>query len=159
MAPSLSMEICAGLSELRARADQATPPDVLLMDCGLSEAEQLQLIHYARVRQLGVPIVGVMGANAAMPSGALSAGLDDLVVRGPKFGERLAPSLRLLTERYAKISSTLKDNETQFFDGGELLRYTERTLMAPLDARARALAAASARRVALVTAVSPRAMP
>jgi PAS domain-containing protein len=111
VAPSLSMEICAGLSELRARADQATPPDVLLMDCGLSEAEQLQLIHYARVRQLGVPIVGVMGANAAMPSGALSAGLDDLVVRGPKFGERLAPSLRLLTERYAKISSTLKDNE------------------------------------------------
>jgi PAS domain-containing protein len=111
VAPSLSMEICAGLSELRARADQATPPDVLLMDCGLSEAEQLQLIHYARVRQLGVPIVGVMGANAAMPSGALSAGLDDLVVRGPKFGERLAPALRLLTERYAKISSTLKDNE------------------------------------------------
>lgn len=105
------MEICAGLSELRARADQATPPDVLLMDCGLSEAEQLQLIHYARVRQLGVPIVGLMGANASMPSGALSAGLDDLVTRGPKFGERLAPALRLLTERYAKISSTLKDNE------------------------------------------------
>ena len=111
VAPSLSMEICAGLSELRARSDQATPPDVLLMDCGLSEAEQLQLIHYARVRQLGVPIVGVMGANAAMPSGALSAGLDDLLTRGPKFGERLAPALRLLTERYAKISSTLKDNE------------------------------------------------
>lgn len=111
VAPSLSMEICAGLSELRARADQATPPDVLLMDCGLTEAEQLQLIHYARVRQLGVPIVGVMGANAAMPSGALSAGLDDLVTRGPKFGERLAPALRLLTERYAKISTTLKDNE------------------------------------------------
>jgi len=111
VAPSLSMEICAGLSELRARAEQATSPDVLLMDCSLTEAEQLQLIHYARVRQLGVPIVGVMGANAAMPSGALSAGLDDLLVRGPKFGERLAPALRLLTDRYAKISSTLKDNE------------------------------------------------
>jgi PAS domain S-box-containing protein len=111
VAPSLSMEICAGLSELRARAEQATPPDVLLMDCSLTEAEQLQLIHYARVRQLGVPIVGVMGANGAMPSGALSAGLDDLLVRGPKFGERLAPALRLLTDRYSKISATLKDNE------------------------------------------------
>lgn len=52
----------------------------------------------------------------------------------------------------------LKDNEAQFFDGGELVKYTERTLMAPLDARARALTAASARRVALVTAVSPRAL-
>lgn len=52
----------------------------------------------------------------------------------------------------------LKDNEAQFFDGGELLKYTERTLMAPLDARARSLTAASARRVALVTAVSPRAL-
>ena len=58
----------------------------------------------------------------------------------------------------SRALATLKDNETQFFDGGELLRYTERTLMAPLDARARALAAASARRVALVTAVSPRAL-
>ena len=111
VAPSLSMEICAGLSELRARADQATPPDVLLMDCSLTEAEQLQLIHYARVRQLGVPIVGLLGATAATPSGAISAGLDDLLVRGPKFGERLAPALRLLTERYSKISAALKDNE------------------------------------------------
>ena len=33
------------------------------------------------------------------------------MVRGPKFGERLAPALRLLTERYTKISATLKDNE------------------------------------------------
>jgi putative membrane protein len=58
----------------------------------------------------------------------------------------------------SRALATLKANESQVFDGGELLRYAERTLMAPLDARARALAAASARRVALVTAVSPRAL-
>lgn len=52
----------------------------------------------------------------------------------------------------------LKANEAQFFDGGELVKYAERTLMAPLDARARSLTAASARRIALVTAVSPRAL-
>lgn len=46
----------------------------------------------------------------------------------------------------------------EMFDGGEIIRYAERTLMAPLDARARALTAASARRVALVTTVSPRAL-
>jgi putative membrane protein len=52
----------------------------------------------------------------------------------------------------------LTTNRPQFFDGGELLKFGERTLMAPLDARAKALTAASARRVALVTAVSPRAL-
>ena len=52
----------------------------------------------------------------------------------------------------------LKSGESQFFDGGELLKFGERTLMAPLDARARALTAAAARRVALVTAISPRAL-
>ncbi|HWV01240.1 MAG TPA: TIGR01620 family protein [Devosia sp.] len=52
----------------------------------------------------------------------------------------------------------LHADQQQFFDGGELLKFTERTLVAPLDARARALTAASARRVALVTTVSPRAL-
>ncbi|RYE08800.1 MAG: TIGR01620 family protein [Hyphomicrobiales bacterium] len=58
----------------------------------------------------------------------------------------------------SRALTRLKDDEAQFFDGSELLRYSERTLMAPLDARARTLTAASARRVALVTAVSPRAL-
>ena len=58
----------------------------------------------------------------------------------------------------ARSLTRLKTDEAQFFDGGELLKFGERTLMAPLDTRARALTAASARRVALVTAVSPRAL-
>jgi TIGR01620 family protein len=44
------------------------------------------------------------------------------------------------------------------FDGTEAITLAERKLMAQLDARAKALTAASARRVALVTAVSPRAL-
>lgn len=44
------------------------------------------------------------------------------------------------------------------FDGSEMVRHAERMLMTPLDQRARALTAASARRVALVTTVSPRAL-
>lgn len=44
------------------------------------------------------------------------------------------------------------------FDGREMVALAERSLMSTLDARARALTAASARRVALVTAVSPRAL-
>lgn len=50
------------------------------------------------------------------------------------------------------------ENSGEIFDGGDIVRFAERSLMAPLDARARALTAASARRVALVTTVSPRAL-
>ena len=42
-------------------------------------------------------------------------------------------------------------------DGRDLLALAERDLIAPLDARAKALASAAARRVSVVTAVSPRA--
>ena len=42
-------------------------------------------------------------------------------------------------------------------DGRDLLMLAERDLIAPLDARAKALASAAARRVSVVTAVSPRA--
>ena len=58
----------------------------------------------------------------------------------------------------SRALARLKADQTQFFDGGELLKFGERTLMAPLDARARALTAASARRVAMVTTISPRAL-
>ena len=58
----------------------------------------------------------------------------------------------------ARPLAALSKGEPQLFDGAELLTFAERTLMAPLDQRARELAAASARRVALVTAISPRAL-
>lgn len=58
----------------------------------------------------------------------------------------------------ARPLAELHRGEPQIFDGNDLLKFTERTLMAPLDRRARALTAASARRVALVTAISPRAL-
>jgi putative membrane protein len=58
----------------------------------------------------------------------------------------------------ARARQHVKDNLPHLFDGHEIVALAERSLMAPLDARARALTAASARRVALVTAVSPRAL-
>lgn len=58
----------------------------------------------------------------------------------------------------ARAREALDANGRQVFDGAEHVRLAERLLMAPLDARARALTAASARRVALVTTVSPRAL-
>jgi putative membrane protein len=58
----------------------------------------------------------------------------------------------------ARAREKLAAGGRDLFDGSEYVRLAERTLMAPLDARARALTAASARRVALVTTVSPRAL-
>jgi putative membrane protein len=58
----------------------------------------------------------------------------------------------------ARQRTELAADAAHVFDGGEHIRLAERLLLAPLDARARALTAASARRVALVTAISPRAL-
>lgn len=58
----------------------------------------------------------------------------------------------------ARAREHLDRNARDIFDGSEIVKLCERTLMAPLDARARALTAAAARRVALVTTVSPRAL-
>ncbi|MCD7060036.1 YcjF family protein [Pelagibacterium xiamenense] len=58
----------------------------------------------------------------------------------------------------AKARDTLHGDLKHQLDGAEMIRITERAIMAPLDRKARALTAASARRVALVTAVAPRAL-
>ena len=58
----------------------------------------------------------------------------------------------------ARARQNVGENLPHLFDGHEVVALAERSLMAPLDARARVLTAASARRVALVTAVSPRAL-
>ena len=58
----------------------------------------------------------------------------------------------------ARGRDTLNSHLDDLFDGADVIALAERSLMAPLDARSKALVAASARRVALVTAVSPRAL-
>jgi putative membrane protein len=58
----------------------------------------------------------------------------------------------------ARARQSVADNLPHMFDGHEMIALAERSLMAPLDARAKVLTAASARRVALVTTVSPRAL-
>ena len=79
----------------------------------------------------------------------------------PAEGKALLRELDAIYEPRADLArprEVLSSSSRDIFDGGEYVRLAERTLMAPLDARARALTAASARRVALVTTVSPRAL-
>jgi len=58
----------------------------------------------------------------------------------------------------ARARQSVAEHAPHLFDGHEMVALAERNLMIPLDARARALTAASSRRVALVTTVSPRAL-
>lgn len=52
----------------------------------------------------------------------------------------------------------LREHEHDIMNAEELLRLNERTLIAPLDPVARSIVAASAKRVSVVTAVSPNAV-
>ncbi|WP_127143280.1 YcjF family protein [Pelagibacterium montanilacus] len=88
-------------------------------------------------------------ASAVLASDDLAGGKAVLAELDALYGAR--PDL-------ARARTQLAADATDRFDGAELIGMAERDLMAPLDARAKALTAASARRVALVTAVSPRAL-
>jgi putative membrane protein len=64
--------------------------------------------------------------------------------------ERSAP-------RLARGRANLETHLSEIIDGADLLRLAERELMAPLDQEARRLVGNAAKRVSVVTAVSPRA--
>ena len=67
--------------------------------------------------------------------------------------------LRLSAETpvLARARADLEGHLSGIIDGADLVRLTERTLMAGLDARARQMVSDAARNVSVVTAVSPRA--
>ena len=57
----------------------------------------------------------------------------------------------------ARGRARLESHIGDIIDGGDLIRLAERELMTPLDMEARRLVSAAAKRVSVVTAVSPRA--
>jgi putative membrane protein len=60
--------------------------------------------------------------------------------------------------RMARARSVVEASSREIVDGADLVRVAERELMAPLDAQARRIIADAAKRVSVVTAVSPRAL-
>lgn len=76
-------------------------------------------------------------------------------------GQRLVARLQALYQTRPDLAQARRTLDLEIgnqFDGPEMIAGAERHLMAPLDTRARALTTAASRRVALVTAVSPRAL-
>ncbi|MGK6314945.1 YcjF family protein [Neorhizobium sp. DT-125] len=72
----------------------------------------------------------------------------------------VATLAKLLSHRAetAKGRASLDATKDEIIDGPQLLELAERELLAPLDRRARSLILGSAKRVSIVTAVSPRAV-
>lgn len=60
--------------------------------------------------------------------------------------------------RMARARAAVEGAAGDIVDGADLIRVAERELMGPLDAEARQIIADAAKRVSLVTAVSPRAL-
>lgn len=58
----------------------------------------------------------------------------------------------------ARGRAALAEHGKEIIDGGDLIMLAERDLMRPLDAEARRMVTESAKRVSVVTAVSPRAL-
>ena len=77
-----------------------------------------------------------------------------------KEGQAVVADLLALTRRIPRLARGrrhLADLRSDIIDGRGLVHLAERELMGPLDAEARRLIGAAARRVSVVTAVSPRA--
>jgi len=60
--------------------------------------------------------------------------------------------------RLARARAMLASHVKEIIDGADLIRLAERELMGPLDEEARRNVAAAAKRVSVVTAISPRAL-
>jgi putative membrane protein len=76
-------------------------------------------------------------------------------------GRDLLRDLIALTARMPRLAhgrARLQSHLGEIIDGRDLLQLAERELMAPLDEEARRLVSAAAKRVSIVTAVSPRAV-
>jgi putative membrane protein len=76
-------------------------------------------------------------------------------------GRDLLHDLLALTARMPRLAhgrARLQTHLGEIIDGRDLLQLAERELMAPLDEEARRLVSTAAKRVSIVTAVSPRAM-
>ena len=109
-APKLVLDVCAGATEARARAEKSLGYDVMLLDSSVVEADQLALIQHVRAKQIPLPIA-LLASQSTTPSPTLVSAADECITRGPRFAERLVPGLRMAIERYRIVATTLRDNE------------------------------------------------
>jgi putative membrane protein len=132
----------------------------------LARAPALGYVALALAALAGIALVAVVGREVAgllrlnaverlRERAELAIATDDRaeaasVVRDLIAVERVEP-------RLARARADMQAHLGDIIDGADLVRLAERELMEPLDAEARRLVAGAAKRVSVVTAVSPRA--
>lgn len=105
--------------------------------------EMLGLFRLASVEKLSARAAAAIAANDSGAARAIVAELTRLVAASPE------------TARGRRNLEELRDD---IIDGRDLLVLAEKEILAPLDARATVLILDAAKRVSVVTAVSPRAV-
>jgi putative membrane protein len=116
------------------------------------------------VATLSLAVIGVREAAGLMRLANvehLHARAEDVIASDDRDdGGALVKDIMALTHkmpRLARARANLQGHLGDIIDGADLVRLTERELMAPLDQEARGLITASVMRVSVVTAVSSRA--
>ncbi len=87
--------------------------------------------------------------------------LDAIAGNDPKAGRAVVEELSAFVAGKPETAAgrrALAELKDDIVDGGDLVRLAEAEILAPLDARAKILVLDAAKRVSLVTAVSPRAL-
>lgn len=136
------------IEDLFARADW-------LGYAGLGFAAALALATLAIVARELFGLMRLKTLNQLRERAALALEKDDR-----RLAEEVTKELLAVTKsspRLFRARSELGAHLGAIIDGGDLVRLTERQLMAPLDAEATLLVSNAAKRVSVVTAVSPRA--
>jgi putative membrane protein len=113
----------------------------------------IALIAIIAREALGLARLGTIDALRARAAATLLS--DDRAEGRAVMTEVIAVTRAL--PRLARARSEVTVHLGEIIDGRDLVHIAERELMAPLDAEARRLVSAAAKRVSIVTAVSPRA--
>ncbi len=98
-----------------------------------------------------------LSAATVMRDEAKSAATANNAAKARLVIEKLEKQLESVPQT-ARGRQLLSDTRSEVMDGSDLIRLAEHSLLKPLDDRARALILDSAKRVSVVTAVSPRAL-
>jgi putative membrane protein len=110
--------------------------------CVITAREVLALARMAEIEKLHRRATAVLASDERNESRAIVKDLVRLAHQNPQL---------------ARARTELQGHISDIIDGADLIRLAERGLMKPLDAEARALVSSAAKRVSVVTAISPRA--
>ncbi|HLX13919.1 MAG TPA: TIGR01620 family protein [Bradyrhizobium sp.] len=105
--------------------------------------EGLGLVRLAAIEKLHLRATSVLASDDRAESRAVLSDLLKIAHQNPHL---------------ARARAALQSHTSDIIDGADMIRLAERELMAPLDTEARRLISSAARRVSVVTAVSPRAL-